>query len=141
MAQRSDDPTTQQRILISLFHNSVVYMACNTFNLRPFSVYCVSVHESTTFRRPPLARAVFGTREEVVRRGEQERYFFAEMEGNIRRKIQQGLLFADASGAGAQAAAAVAVAGGGGSTVNAARSRVRRRLPISLLLFPFPVFC
>ena len=36
------------------------------------------------------------SRAEVAWRVEQERSFFAEMEGNIRRKIQQGLLFADA---------------------------------------------
>lgn len=37
-------------------------------------------------------------RAEVAWREEQQRIFFSEMEGNIRRKIQQGKFFADSTG-------------------------------------------
>lgn len=41
--------------------------------------------------------AWYGSRADVARRKEQQRSFFAEMEGNIRTKIGQGVLFGGAT--------------------------------------------
>ncbi|CAM9372464.1 unnamed protein product [Ascophyllum nodosum] len=69
----------------------------------------------------PLVLCSARERAEVLRRGEQERYFFAEMECNIRRKIQQGLLFDDPSRVGASLPST-----DDRSAMYAARSQVRR---------------